>query len=217
MNIIELRNYLLKPGLRDKFVDYFKDHFIQSQNALGAYTPGQYRVKDEDDRFFWIRGFDNMEKRSRFLPAFYGGTTWKIFGPAANEMMLEWHHVHLLKPAGAGISEFDQKQGLVVIDFYTAANSEFDQLTNLFAKTYIPLFHSWGISNISLWISERAENDFPQLPVYQENDLLVVITGYTNEGEYELTLRQINSTDQKVANKIKELAKSSKRLLLYPA
>ena len=217
MNVIELRNYLLKPGLRDKFVDYFNDHFIQSQNALGAFTPGQYRVKDEDDRFFWIRGFDNMEKRSRFLPAFYGGKTWKIFGPAANEMMLEWHDVHLLRPAGAGIGEFVKKQELMVIDFYTAANNKFDQLTNLFVKTYIPLFHSWGINNISLWISELAENDFPQLPVYQQNDLLVVITGYTNEAGYELTVKQINSTGQKVVNKIKELAISNKRLLLYPA
>ena len=85
MNTIELRNYLLKPGTRDKFIQYFKDHFIESQNALGAYTLGLFNIKGEDDRFFWIRGFDSMQERSRFLPAFYGGEVWKEFGPAAND------------------------------------------------------------------------------------------------------------------------------------
>ena len=90
MNVVELRNYLLKPETRDKFIQYFKKHFIESQHELGSYTPGLFRIKDEDDRFFWIRGFDNMQERNRFLPAFYGGEVWKEFGPAANDMMLEW-------------------------------------------------------------------------------------------------------------------------------
>jgi len=217
MNIIELRNYLLKPGARDKFIEYFKDNFIDSQNALVACTPGLFRIKEEDDRFFWIRGFNNMQERSKFLPAFYGGEVWKEFGPSANDMMLEWHNVYLLKPVESSFHTVDKKQELWVIDYYTSGNNQLDQLINLFKQTYIPFYHSRGINNISLWVSEMTENDFPKLPVYQQENLLVVITGYNNEAEYEGTVERFNSSEKESASQIQELVKTRNSLLLYPA
>lgn len=217
MNIIELRNYLLKPGTRDKFAKYFKDHFIGSQNLLGAYTPGQFGVKGEADRFFWIRGFNSMQDRSQFLPAFYGGEVWKGFGPAANEMMLEWHNVHLLKPVTGDTIDFVKKQELLVIDYYAAVDSQPDQLVDLFGQAYIPLYQSYGINNVSLWVSEMSGNDFPRLPVYQQENLLVVITGYNDEAEYESVLDRFNYSGGKLVNKRVELIKTRDTLVLYPA
>src|ERR1044071_8049651 len=59
IRVLELRNYVTKPGQRDKFISYFEANFIDSENALGGYILGQFRVKDSDDNFFWIRGFND--------------------------------------------------------------------------------------------------------------------------------------------------------------
>jgi len=217
INVIELRNYLLKPGARDRFIEYFKDHFIESQSVLGAYIPGLFRIKDQEDRFFWIRGFNNMQERSQFLTKFYGGEVWKEFGPAANDMMLEWHHVHLVKPLADNNNAFNKKPGLLVIDYYTAVNNHPGQLIDLYINTYIPLYNSWGINNISLWVSEMAENDFRRLPVYQEENLLLVITSYNNESEHESAVKGFNSLEEELATNIQDLVSAKNSLVLYPA
>jgi hypothetical protein len=217
MNTIELRNYLLKPGKRDEFIRYFKDHFVESQNVLGAHTPGLFRIKNEDDRFFWIRGFDNMPERSRFLPAFYGGEAWKEFGPAANDMMLEWHNVHLVKPITAKSTAFPKGKAVFVIDYYKAKDNQRNKLVDLFNTTYIPLLNQLNISSTTLWVSEMTENDFPRLPVYQDENLLVVITGYNNELEYESALHQFQTSYKESATYMNELVQDKINLILYPA
>jgi len=216
MNTIELRN-LLKPGKRDKFIQYFKDHFVESQNILGAYTPGLFRIKGEDDRFFWIRGFDSMQERSRFLPAFYGGEVWKEFGPAANDMMLEWHNVHLIKPLTANSNPFPEGKRVFILDYYTAKDKQIDKLIDLFNQEYIPLLSKWNINAITLWGSEMEKNNFPRLPVYQDKDLLVVISNYKSEQEYESTLNRFNISHKELSVRIKEMIKDKNSLTLYPA
>lgn len=215
MNVVELRNYLLKPGTRDSFIEYFKEHFVASQQALGATIPGLFRIKDEADRFFWIRGFDSMQERSRFLPAFYGGEVWKEFGPAANDMMLEWHNVHLIKPLANNNNSFPQGKELFVIDYYRANDKQLNELIDLFNTEYILLFNKWDI-NATLWVSELEENDFPRLPVYQDENLLVVITSCNAELEYESTLDKFQTSNKSTAIRIKELAKHKTSLVLYP-
>ncbi len=215
MNVVELRNYLLKPGTRDKFIQYFKKHFVESQHVLGAYTPGLFRIKGEDNRFFWIRGFDTMQERSRFLPAFYSGEVWKEFGPAANDMMLEWHNVYLIKPLTINTNLFPGDKNVFVIDYYRAKDEQRSKLIDLFNTEYIPLFNKWNI-NPSLWISEMEENDFPRLPVYQDENLLVVITSCNTELEYESTLDKFKASHEGSAKHIKELVKDKTSLILYP-
>lgn len=217
MDTIELRNYLLKPGARDLFINYFKEHFVESQNILGAYIPGMFRIKDETDRFFWIRGFENMQTRSSFLPAFYGGEVWKEYGPAANDMMLEWHHVHLLKPLTARSLAFVNKEDVLVIDYYTTSDNNPNRLVDFLNKEYIPLLNQWGINSTTFWVSEMEENDFPRLPVYQSENLLIVITSYRSEQEYESTLNRLNAANKELVICMEELVKDKKSLILYPA
>jgi hypothetical protein len=219
INVIELRNYLLKSGTLDQFIDYFENHFIDSQNELGGYVLGQFRIKDiEDDRFFWIRGFQNMNTRSRFLPAFYGGAVWKEFGPAANDMMLEWHKVHLLKPLpgneNINSNEFIGKKGIVVIDYYTAHNGQLDELIKFLRTTHIPFLQSSKIHDITLWISEMTENDFPGLPVIQDKNMLITITTFKDELEYQSTLQ--NPIFKASESQLQHLISDKNSLLLYP-
>jgi hypothetical protein len=216
MHTIELRNYLLKPGTRDRFINYFKEHFIDAQHDLGAYIPCLYRIKNEPDRFFWIRGFKDMRARSGFLPSFYGGGVWKKYGPAANDMMLEWHNVHLVKPPIGTNPVFEPKEGITVIDSYTTKDDCLDKLVTFFNREYIPFLNRSAITGVTLWTSEMIENDFPRLPVYQHVNLFIVITHYSTEQEYKLTFNRLNTTHKELGMAIKEMIKGKNSLILYP-
>ena len=213
--VIELRNYLLKQGVRDQFIDYFKKHFIGSQVAMGAAIPALFTIKEAADRFCWIRQFAGMEERGVFLPSFYGGDVWNEFGSRANEMMLEWHDVNLLKPEGSHEPLFAGKNGIWVIDFYTTRKGNLAGLIELFNNTYIPQFKKSGTSNISLWISELAPNDFPRLPVYQEKDLVVMMTNFDSE-EQKISASARLEKDRGLLHAIDNLTNSKKSLELFP-
>jgi NIPSNAP. len=176
LTVIELRNYVLKPGLRDRFINYFENNFIQSQNELGANILGVYRVKGADDNFLWIRGFTDMESRSKFLPAFYYGDFWKAHRESANAMLANNDNVYLLKPLtlqndtlvmshGINFNQFTRNTGIAVVEFYIA-NTKLCKLIKLFSENYLPLIKNAGIKDYSLWVSEMEENTFPQLPVF---------------------------------------------------
>lgn len=202
INVIELRNYLIKPNTRNRFIEYFERHFVESQNVLGGFVLGAFRIENETERFFWIRGFSGMNSRSRFLPEFYGGEVWKNFGAPANEMMLEWHYVHLLKPLEKIKTEdFFTGKNVAVIDFYFAKDGKLAELIDLLQMNN-------QSSGTTFWVSEMTENDFPQLPVIQNEDLLAAITNYENENEHRA---------EKLENKIKNLIKNHERLILSKA
>jgi hypothetical protein len=214
--VIELRNYLLKPGTRDEFINYFKNHFIDSQKSMGAAVPAMFTIKNEPDRFFWIRGFDNMNQRSQFLPAFYGGEVWKKFGPAANDMMLEWHNVYLVKPLADKVASFENKEGIYVVDFYRSIDKELGPLIHLFNNEWIPLHVLKNITNATLWVSETELNDFPRLPVYQHEDLLIVITHYRNEDKYQSMQKNLTTSYKKMTTAIDQKVKDKISVILYP-
>ena len=170
ISVIELRNYLLKPGALEAFATHFNKYFIKPQALLGGHVLGEYGVAGHPDRFYWIRGFESMQSRSRFLPAFYGGTVWETYGPAANEMMLEWQDVYLLKPHPSPFVEanlFDDLNTPLRVDHYRAR----DNLAEL-----QELLITNNTTASTAWISEMAKNDFPRLPVFQYPDLLTIIS-----------------------------------------
>jgi len=203
INVIELRDYVLKPGQRERFTKYFEAHFTQSQVDLGGYPLNWFKVDGAPDNFLWIRGFADMASRSKFLPAFYYGPVWKQYGAEANTMLANNDNVYLLKPftlnngtleTGTPMNSnlLKTNKGIAVVDFYIA-NTKLDKLKTAFAKYYLPAFKAAGIENYTLWESELGKNDFPRLPVFQDSNLLVVITFYKDEAEYHKKQKQVES------------------------
>jgi hypothetical protein len=204
INVIELRNYVLKPGQRENFTTLFAQHFVQSQFDLGGYPLNWFKVDGAPDNFLWIRGFTDMAARSKFLPAFYHGAVWKQYRSDANSKLANNDNVYLLKPLtlNNGVLEAGTKikseilkgnKGIAVIDFYVA-NTKLDKLKAAFAKYYLPAFKRAGIENYTLWASEMEQNDFPQLPVFQDANLLVAITFYKDAVEYREKLKLVNAS-----------------------
>jgi hypothetical protein len=227
IDVIELRNYLLKPQKRDAFISYFETNFILSQEKLKGYPLGQYRIKDNPDNFCWIRGFSSMQTRSAFLPAFYYSDFWKQHRTTTNSMIVNNDNVHLLCPlswqsdslmAGKGIKKelLYPKKRIAIVDFYTA-NNKLEQLKKLIAKQYLPILNTCGIYSFTLWQAELRENDFPKLPVFQDKNLLVIITFYNNEQEYIEKMKVVESkTGENLKAALLDTITSKQSMILYP-
>jgi len=225
LEVIELRNYLLKENSLDRFADYFEEHLTEPQEKSGGYILGRYRVEGIPNRFFWIRGFQNMHTRIQFLRAFYDeGTAWKEFGAGANEMILDSDRVHLLRPLN-GITSFTEKSkginidispgegNVLVIDFFTAHDNSLDELINLCNKEYIPFLNSFNI-DVTLWVTETRPSEFRH-PVIQEKNLLVMIRTFNTEDDYQMKSAQMMEPLAEINTTLKKLTRSRDRLVLY--
>jgi len=227
IEVLELRNYLLKPGMTDTFSDYFNIHFVNPMRALGGHTIGQFKIAGAEDRFLWMRGFSNMHIRSKFLVDFYvNSPVWKQFGPGANEMMINSDNVYLLRPLRTHENVKEQRakgnsyllnagKGITIVDFYTC-NGTLNKVIHLFDTAYLPFLRSSGIQDITLWVSEMAENDFPRLPVFQDKNLLLTLTNYTGESDYELKKEKIISMPADLKNSMQELITIQSQIILLP-
>ncbi|MEO8770708.1 MAG: NIPSNAP family protein [Ferruginibacter sp.] len=225
LEVIELRNYIIKNGQRDRFIDYYEQNLMLPQNELNGFTLGQYKIKYAENNFFFIRGFHNMDSRNKFLNDFYLGPSWKQHRNLVNPMIVNNDHVHLLKPLpinnpGNTVEAFNsnwfgKKKGIAVIDYFIA-NQKRDKLIDFMQTTYISNLKNAGIKDISFWISESSPNEFTTLPVFQDKNLLVSIHFYKDELEYQSKLKraEANLTEAQM-NKMLDIITIKNTLILY--
>lgn len=213
IKVLELRNYLLQPNVFDKFSNYFHSKFFEPMNKLGGYTLGEFKINEVNDRFVWFRGFENMKTRVKFLNDFYiNSPTWKEYGKGANEMMLNSDNVYLLKPLHKN-SKLKSDKAFTVIDFY-GCNSTIEKVIALFDTTYIPFLKKINVEDITFWVSEMSENDFPKLPVFQDKNLLVSITHFKDENEYKARQKEIDNMPADLKKSIRELVTTQNKWIL---
>ncbi len=226
IQVLELRNYIIKPGQRENFTDYYENNLMQPQNALNSFTLGQYRIKAAEDNFFFVRGFHNMVSRNKFLNDFYLGDIWKQHRNKVNAMLANNDNVHLLKPLAILNPEnfqqtfnsnwFGKKRGIVVVDYYIA-NQKLDKLIDFFHDNYLPIFKTTGIEDISFWISETIPNEFIALPVFQDKNLLVSISFYSDELSYQSKIKQAESNlTEEQRTVLLDTLTIKNTLILYP-
>ena len=204
IKVLELRNYLLRPNSVGEFVDLFNERFVHPMTELGGYTYGQFTPRGVADRFVWMRGYQDVPSRITFLNDFYvKSEVWRTNRTAANALIVNSDNVYLLRPLNPdedpakppeGISgaELDFDIGVVVVDLYVC-NACRDQAVTLLRKEYLPFLDAIGVRNVTLWISEMTENEFPRLPAFQNKDLLVTITKFTTKAEYETAAHRIEN------------------------
>lgn len=183
--IVELRRYTLHTGQRDALIELFDREFIETQEAVGMRVIGQFRDLDDANRFVWLRGFADMDRRAEGLSAFYGGPVWQAHRDAANATMVDSDDVHLLKPAwpGAGIDRgvhrraapgsTESVQGLLdatVFPLHAPASSD---LLRLCREVLSPVLQQGGARRIAWYVTEQSPNNFPRLPVHEGKPVLV--------------------------------------------
>jgi hypothetical protein len=186
--VVELRRYTLHPGARDTLVRLFDAHFVEGQERCGMRVIGQFRDLDDPDRFVWLRGFADMEARTRALEAFYGGPVWKEHGPAANATMVDHTDVLLLRPApGTAGFRFDPRlrpepespgvAGGVVI-------ATIDHLSEPAADAVAARPGGTDAGVLARLVTEPARNPFARLPVREDANVLVTFSSYATADAY---------------------------------
>jgi hypothetical protein len=157
--VLELRQYTLRPGQRDVLVDLFDREFVETQEAEGMAILGQFRDLDRPDRFVWLRAFPDISTRAAALTAFYTGPVWKAHAAAANATMIDVDDVLLLRPV-RGFPPFGSRSAVgtvrtsAVLATIYLRDHAFD---DVFADAVPPA--------LACYRTEYAENDFPALPV----------------------------------------------------
>jgi quinol monooxygenase YgiN len=230
--IIELRQYTLHPGQRDVLIALFDREFVESQEELGMKVIGQFRDLQNPNTFVWIRGFRDMSSRVQGLTAFYNGPVWKTHRESANSTLVDSSNVLLLRPArpSSGFSPEPGKrpapdttevpEGVVVATFYSLHGPADDNFIDFFERSFIPEMRSAGASILAYYITESSENNFPRLPVREDEHFFVWFAGFSDQATYE---RHVDALSQSPLwrDEISEvlayrLKKSPEFLLLTP-
>jgi hypothetical protein len=200
--VVELRQYTLHPGQRDVLIELFEREFIESQEALGMRILGTFRDLDRPDRFVWIRGFRDMGSRAQGLAAFYGGPVWKAHRNAANATMIDSDNVLLLHVvAGGGLTPGDgprPPQGatriprtLVVATIYSFPTAVPSDFVDSFERTVKPELQAAGCTVRATYVSETTPNDFPRLPVRENDHVFVWFSTFEEPQAYERCLSRL--------------------------
>ena len=195
--IVELRQYTLHPGQRDVLIALFESAFIESQEAVGITLIGQFRDLEDPNRFVWLRGFPDMDKRRAALQAFYGGAVWQKYRDVANATMVDSDNVLLLRPARPTSGFFldprdrpppdtqEVPAGLVeatILAFETPLDASFP---DFFESMLAPVLTRCGASILSSYVSEESANTFPALPVREGEQVFAWLSRFGDQAAYD--------------------------------
>ena len=195
--IIELRQYTLVPGSFEKFTTLFESRFVEGQEADGISVVGTFRVLDDPNRFFWIRGFQNMDARKAALTAFYGGDVWKAHRDAANALLVENDNVLLLHPTRTDSGFFidpadrpaidadDARPGLMVATIYELGTLDAETFDQEFERSIRPTVTGAGAHVVASLATERSENNFPRLPIRDDANVFAWFSCFQDEAAYD--------------------------------
>ena len=75
--IVEMRTYRTKSGMRSRFLELFERRTIPEHARLGMPIAGPWPCIDDENVFFFMRGFAGLEERVVRKEAFYEGSLWK--------------------------------------------------------------------------------------------------------------------------------------------
>ena len=73
----ELRQYRIKAGQRDKWVNLMEEEIIPFQISKGMVVVGSFIGQEEGDLYVWIRRFESEEERERLYKEVYESDYWQ--------------------------------------------------------------------------------------------------------------------------------------------
>ncbi len=190
-NFLELRVYTTQEGQRDRFLEYFEEHYLESQEVVGMRIWGEFRDLVNPTQFVWMHGYRTMGERQAGLLQFYTSPVWQETGAEVRDMLGERaSHVHLLEPVSAReafpensrrpvlLSEQPQpdRRGVVVAQLFLVEDGTVSDLIEAVRNSVIPDYVDNGAVSLGLFRSSEEPNNFPALP-YIEDEVVVAWFG----------------------------------------
>src|SRR5215475_8971414 len=95
--VIEMRTYKLKPGSRGRFLEIFRAKSMPAHAQIGMKILGPFLSIENEDTFFFMRGFPDLKSREPMKAKFYEGELWKRELEDALMPMIEEYSVVLVE------------------------------------------------------------------------------------------------------------------------
>lgn len=221
--VLELRQYTLRPGRRDELIELFDREFVETQEAVGAQVLGQFRDLDDADRFVWLRGFADMATRGEALPAFYGGPVWREHHAKANATMIDSDDVLLLRPV-TGLDLAGRTRGgpttVVTVTLYHLPVGGEDAFLDFFFSDVEPWLTETGAAPLAVLRTLRAENNFPALPFRADANVVAWVASFSGPAELREHVRLLGRENRWTHDTLpvltKQLARPPEQLQLAP-
>ncbi|WP_051581023.1 NIPSNAP family protein [Pseudonocardia acaciae] len=196
--VVDLRQYTLFPGTRDRFVALFDGEFVEAHEALGSRAIGQFRDLGDPNRFVWMRGFPDMPGRERALNAFYnGGPAWAAHGETARSMLIDSTDALLLKPvrpdSGFALDDpaqrppidSDAPDGVVIATIHHFEKPVSTAFVDFYETVVLPVLRDSGAHRLlGMFETKHSPNNFPRLPIREGENVFVTFTGFKNVEKY---------------------------------
>jgi len=77
MAFFEIRQYTVKPGKMNEWLELMQKEIIPFQVKHGMVICGSFRGETDDSVYFWIRRFESEAQREALYKAVYESDTWK--------------------------------------------------------------------------------------------------------------------------------------------
>ena len=226
--LVELRQYTLVGGQRERLIALFDGEFIETQEATGITVIGQFRDLNNSDRFVWLRGFDDMPTRARALHEFYGGPAWKTHREAANATMIDSDNVLLLRPAWPTsgfqlekakrppIASTTTREDLFLAMIYHLGKASGADFAAFFERELQPRLTKAGVSVLASFVTETHPNTFPRLPVRENANVFVWFARFLDSKAYEKCLAAIGGSilEKEPAGKLPALIVDEPEILM---
>jgi|SRR5215469_205477 len=75
--VIEMRTYKLRPGCRGRFLEIFRTKSVPAHTEIGMKILGPFLSLEDENMFFFMRGFPDLESREGMKARFYQGELWE--------------------------------------------------------------------------------------------------------------------------------------------
>jgi hypothetical protein len=88
MAFYELRQYVVRPGKMEAWLQCMEEEIIPFQVGKGMVITGSYRGEKDDSVYVWTRRFESEEERERLYKAVYESDHWKnVIAPKVGELI----------------------------------------------------------------------------------------------------------------------------------
>ncbi len=88
MAFYELRQYKIRPGKMDEWIQFMEGTILPFQISKGMVVTGSYRGEEDDSVYIWMRRFESEEQREQLYKAVYENDEWKeTIGPRIPDLI----------------------------------------------------------------------------------------------------------------------------------